>query len=233
MRVICNVEKIAQMKIRKKIYYVGGMISLIFIPIIFWFYTKPTVDELNLRVIDLGLPYKIKKGEKAPEFAILPIEGYSYKTINLPTNFDEKIEKKFQKKIENLQKENIDKTGIKFQLSDNNNYNDLVRLINLMQKTNQDRFGLDTEKTNAFYVIHRKQELNNENDFVLCGGVIFDYIDQNDYDYKHSNFIQKAIKYSPKQTYYLVFGFLILVYASLNRMLKFNKKTLQITRVWQ
>lgn len=200
------------------------MISLIFIPIIFWFSTKPTLDQLNLRVLGLGLPYKAKKGEKASDFATIPIDGYEYQTINLPTNFDKKTENEYINIIKKLQKQNIDKTGIKFQLSDNNSYNDLVRLINLMLKTEQDFWGLDTEKTNAFYVVHRKFEYNNKDNFVLCGGVIFDYIDQKDYDYKHSSFLEKIIKYSPKETYYLLFGFLVLVYTSINRLIRFNKK---------
>ena len=207
------------------------MISLIIVPIIFWISVKPSYDELNLRVIDLGLPYKAKKGEKAPEFAVIPIEGYKYQTINLPTNFDKKTEKEYFTKIKELQKKNIDKTGIKFQLSNENNYNDLVRLINLMQKTKQDRFGVDTGETNAFYVVHRKMEMENGNDFVICGGVVGReyYIDQNDYDFKNSNLIQRVIKYSPKEFYYMLFGFLLLVYTSINRVLKFNKETLQPT----
>ena len=200
------------------------MISLIFIPIIFWNSAKPTLDELNLRVIDLGLPYKTKKGEKATDYNTIPIDGYKYQTINIPNNFDEKTEKEYFNKIKKIQKQNIDKTGIKFQLSANNNFNDLVRLINLMQKTEQDFWGLDTEKANAFYVVHRKFEYSNEDDFVICGGVIFDYIDQKDYDLKHLNFFQKVVNHSPKESYYLIFGFLILVYVSVSRMLKFKKK---------
>jgi len=200
------------------------MISLIFIPIIFWFSAQPTLDELNLRVIDLGLPAKPKIGEKALEYAVIPIDGYKYETIKLPSNFSKETENEYVNKVLQLQKQNIDKTGIKFQLSDTNNYNDLVRLINLMLKTKQDFWGLDTEKTNAFYVVHRKFDYNNEDDFVVCGGVIFDYIDQNDYDFKHANFLTRIIKYSPKESYYLILGFLVLTYMSMNRLIKFNKK---------
>lgn len=98
------------------------MISLIFIPIIFWFSAQPTLDELNLRVLDLGLPVKPKIGEKAPEYAVIPIDGYNYETIILPNNFSKEREDEFKNKILQLQNQNIDKTGIKFQLSDTNNY---------------------------------------------------------------------------------------------------------------
>lgn len=207
----------------KKIRYIGGMISLIFIPIIFWFSTKSTLEKLNLRVLDLGLPYKSKKGEKVPENFTIPIEGYKYQTINLPNNFDEKIEKEYFNKIKKLQKVNVDKTGIKFQLSDKNNYNDLVRIINLMLKTKQDFWGLDTEKTNAFYVIHRKFEYSNEEGCLLCNDLIVEYIDQTDSNNKYSTILKKLIIHSPKEIYYLLLGFLFLVYTSVNRLIKFNK----------
>ena len=218
------------MKTHKKIYYVGGMISLIFIPIIFWIYAKPKYDDLNLRVIDLGLPYKLKKGEKASEHIMIPIKGYKYTIVNVPKNFNNETEKIYLTQIEKIIDKNTDKTGIKFQFSDDNTYGDLVKLINLMQKAKQDIFGLDTESTNSFYMVHRKVDYNDKNDFVFCGGVVGrEYLDKNDYDYKNSNYFQKVFKYSPKETYYLILGYLILVYISLTRLIQFNKKTLQVT----
>ncbi len=211
------------MRKRKKIYYFGGMISLIFIPIIFWFSAQPTLNELNLRVLDIGLPYKVKADEMASNYAIIPIEEYKYETINLPSNFSEEIENSYVNKVLQIQKQNIDKTGIKFQLTDSNNYNDIVRLINLMLKTRQDFWGLDTENTNAFYVLHNKIDYSNDVDFVVCGGVIQDYIDMNEYDFKNANFLTRIIKYSPKESYYLILGFLVLTYMSVNRLIKFNK----------
>ena len=206
------------------------MISLIFIPFLFWIYSKPIVEELNYRVIDLGLPFKPKKGEKAPEYAVIPIEGYNYKTIKVPSNFNEKIETEFINQVKKLQKENIDKTGIKFQLSDKNSYNDFVKLLNIMHKTKQDMYGLDTESENSLYVVHRKfEKSDNFEDFVLCGGVIYDYENQDDSFYQNFNAFQKVIKNSPKEVYLLIVGFLILVWMSINRLKKINKKPLQIT----
>lgn len=221
-------KKLYKMKVHKKIYYVGGIISLIFIPIIFWIYAKPIYDNFNLRVIDLGLPAKAKKGKKLSEYIIIPMEGYNYQTIKLPQNFDEKTENNYFALIKKLQKNNIDKTGIKFQLSDKNNFNDLVRLLNLMQKTEQDVYGLDIDKTNAFYVVHQKKTNSLlKDDVVRCGNVIGrEYSDQNDYDFKHSNIIQKTLRYSPKEIIYLIAGFLILTYSSISRLLKFNRGTM-------
>lgn len=223
--------KLRKMKTHKKIYYIGGMISLILIPVLFWIYAKPTYDNLNLRVLDLGLPYKAKKGEKAQEFIVIPIEGYKYDVVNVPQNFNTETEKKYIKLIESVRRRDIDQTGIKFQLSDDNSYGDVVKLVNLMLKTNQDFWGFDTEKTNAFYFVHKKFEYKKENDFVICGGVIgLDYLDKKDYDYKHANFFQKILKFSPKEIYFLILGYLILVFISLKNLIRFEKKTLQATR---
>ena len=55
--------------------------------------------------------------------------------------------------IIDIQKENIDKTGIKFQFTDENTYQDLIRLLDLMEISNQSHYVLDIEDDN-FYVIH-------------------------------------------------------------------------------
>ena len=206
------------------------MISLIFIPILLWIYSKPNIEKLNYRVIDLGLPYKPKNGEKAPEYAVIPIKGYNYKTIHVPSNLSEKNEAEYINQIEKLQEENIDKTGIKFQLSDENSYNDLVKLLNIMHKTKQEMYGLDTDSENALYVVHRKfEEANDQLDYVICGGVINDYPAEDNYFYQKYDSIITLIKSSSKEVYYLIFGFIILVCMSINRLQKFKKKTLQIT----
>ena len=80
------------------------MISLICVPFLFWILSKPTVENLNLRVLDLGLPYKLKKGE-TENLNRIPIDGWNYETINLPQNFDEKNEKIYSEKIKKLQTE--------------------------------------------------------------------------------------------------------------------------------
>jgi hypothetical protein len=53
------------MKLRK-IYYVPGLISAIFIPLLFWFYGNQKLQEPIPNVIDIGLPakHKIQKNAK-------------------------------------------------------------------------------------------------------------------------------------------------------------------------
>ncbi len=145
------------------------MISLIFIPILFWIYAKPTYDRLNLRAINFGLPYKIKKGEQMSLDSMIPIKDYQYKTVIVPKSFDKTAEQSYLALIEKNKTQNIDKTGIKFQLSDDNSYTDLVKLIDIMEKTNQDRYGLDTGSTNAFYYIYKTE--NNPHIAPICGNI--------------------------------------------------------------
>ncbi|MFP7657391.1 hypothetical protein [Chryseobacterium proteolyticum] len=48
----------------KRIYYFPGLISAIIIPLLFWYYGSRKFEEINLNVLDVGLPAKIKHGEK-------------------------------------------------------------------------------------------------------------------------------------------------------------------------
>jgi len=204
------------MRNHKKIFYVSGMISLIFIPLIFLYYAIPTSNKMNLRVVDIGLPYKLKKGEKESDFkyAIIPTEGWNYKQITIQPNINLQNEKYYFELIKKLHKDNIDKTGLQFKFQDNSTYGDFVKIINLMNKAKQDTWGLDTEKTNSLYVVHFKLDPNENllsNDTFSC--VV--YTNMNDYNSGNSSFIKKLIYYSPKQSIYLLFGYLMLLYCAM------------------
>ena len=202
------------MKRRKKIYYVSGMISLIFVPLLFWIYSKPTVERLNLRVLDLGLPVKVKKGEKNSKNAIIPMDGWNYKSVNVKPTFGKNDESYFKSLIEKMKRENIEKSGIKFKFNNENTYGDLVKILNLMLKTNQEVYGLDLDKTNSLYVLYQNPNLINEYP-IYNDTYDYEYGSQTEYDYQNSSFWKKLIEFSPKQTYYLIFGYLILLYFSM------------------
>ncbi|WP_404985825.1 hypothetical protein ACI513_01420 [Chryseobacterium sp. M5] len=203
------------MRKHKKIYYVAGIISALLVPLLFLYYANPVYNQMNRRVIDIGLPYKAKKGEKVPEFAKIPIDGWNYKTINVNPGFDEKTEENFIKEINQLKENDIDKTGIRFQLSDKNVYADIVGLLNVMLKTKQERYGLDMEGTNSLYVLYKKPL--EYTDVFGCGGGDVGYLSIDEYNYDNANFWNKLIHYSPKGSYYLIFGFLILIYCAMLR----------------
>ena len=198
------------MKKQKKIFYVSGIISLLFIAPLFWYFSKPTLAIMNLRVMDIGLPYKVKKGEKPSEFSQIPMEGWNYKPINIPVNFDKETEKKFIEVVTILQNDKIEKNGIKFQFSNQNSYADFVNMLNIMLKTKQEFYGIDMEKTNSMYVLYMKPNLEVN----YFGGDTV-YVDMDDYYYNKSTFYEKLIKYSPKESFYLIFGYLILVYCAI------------------
>ena len=166
------------MKKHKKIFYVSGIISLIFIAPLFWFLAQPTLTEMNLRVLDIGLPYKAKVGEKVPEYSQIPVEGWNYKPINIPINFDKKTEKKFIGFVNKLQNDKIEKCGIKFQFSNQNSYADFVNMLNIMLKTKQEFYGIDLEKTNSMYVLYMKPNLEQN----YYGGDVV-YVDMDEYYY--------------------------------------------------
>ena len=220
----CNfseVLKIREMRKHKKIHYVAGMISALLIPLLFLYYATPVYYQMSMRVLDIGLPYKAKKGEKISEYTHIPKEGWNYKTIKVKPGFDKKNEENFIKEINQLTLNNIDKTGIRFQLSDKNVYADLIGLINMMLKTKQEMYGLDMEETNSFYVLYER--LEKEPNIFGCGGGEMSYLNLDQYNYAHSDFWNKLIHYSPKGSYYLIFGFLMLIYCAMLRpKLSFN-----------
>ncbi|MNU13322.1 hypothetical protein D3C71_13600 [compost metagenome] len=203
------------MRKHKKIYYVAGIISALLVPLLFLYYATPVYYQMSMRAIDIGLPYKAKKGEKIPEYTQIPKEGWSYKTINVKPGFDAITEENFIKEINQLKENDIDKTGIRFQLSDKNVYADIVGLLNVMLKTKQERYGLDMEGTNSLYVLYKKPL--EYTDVFGCGGGDVGYLSIDEYNYDNANFWNKLIHYSPKESYYLIFGFLMLIYCAMLR----------------
>ena len=201
------------MKKHKKIFYVSGLISLLFISPLFWYFSKPTLEKMNLRVMDIGLPYKAKNGEKAPEYSQIPMEGWNYKAINIPINFNKETEMKFIGVINKLQNDKIEKSGIKFQFSNQNSYKDLVNLLNIFLKTKQEHYGIDMEKTNSLSHLYFPPPKKDE--YFLDNDQGFTYLNQKEYEYQHSSYWQKFINFSPKESFYLIFSFLIFLYCSI------------------
>jgi len=209
------------MRKHKKIYYVAGIISTLLVPLLFLYYATPVYYQMSMRVLDVGLPYKAKKGEKIPEYAIIPTEGWNFKKIDVKPNFDKKTEESFIKEINQLKENNVDQTGIRFQLSDKNVYADIIGLLNIMLKTKQERYGLDMEGTNSLYVLYKKPL--EYTDVFGCGGGDAGYLSIDEYNYDNANFWNRLIYYSPKESYYLIFGFLMLIYCAMLRpKLSFN-----------
>ena len=190
------------------------MISLIFIPILFWYFGSATLKGMEVRVLDFGLRAKEKEGQPVPEYYRIAMEDWTYKPVNVPPNFGTKEEQNFENLIRLMVSQNVAKSGIQFKFTDQNSYGDLVKILNLMLKTNQEVYGLDLDDTNSFYLLHKKQL--PQYDIDRCGtGYDLLYMNQAEYDYAHSSFWTKIIKYSNNEIYLLIVGFLILIVVSL------------------
>ena len=190
------------------------MISLIFIPILFWYFGSATLKGMEVRVLDFGLRAKEKEGQPVPEYYRIAMEDWTYEPVNVPPNFEIKEEQNFENLIRLMVSQNVAKSGIQFKFTDQNSYGDLVKILNLMLKTNQDVYGLDLDDTNSFYLLHKKQL--PQFDIYRCGtGYDLLYMNQAEYDFTHSSFWTKIIKYSNNEIYLLITGFLILIVVSL------------------
>jgi len=146
----------------KRIYYVPGMFSLLAIPLVFAFYASDYLKENDYRVVSLNMPPKDFFQTEEWEF----YKDFEYKDVTVPVNFSNDVENQFYNLIKELQKENIDKTGIKFQLSDANTYDDIIKLLDLMEITEQGRYLINFND-NSFYVLHIKKEGNSGMDDIL------------------------------------------------------------------
>lgn len=108
------------------------------------------INNQNQNFLKLYLPPK-------DYFEILPEYNYrvlvKYETIDFPVNFTIEQEKYFKAAILKLQEENIQKTSLKILLTDSHTYNDLIRLLNLMEITEQPQYFWHLED-NYFYVVN-------------------------------------------------------------------------------
>ena len=203
------------MKKSKKIIYVSGMISAVLVPVIFLFFAIPAYKQINVSVLDLGLPARESANYKIPEEYKFPSpeKGWKYQTIKLPINFSENDEQKYYNLVKELQDKKYDKIGIRFQFNNENTYNDFVKLINLMLKTKQDSYGFRSED-NSFYVVKFKQIEEFKS---WCGtNSSMNYIDGDEWNERNKlgNFGYFLSKL-PKESFYIIFGYLILIYSAM------------------
>ena len=191
------------------------MISAVLVPVIFLFFAIPAYKQINVSVLDLGLPARESANYKIPEEYKFPSpeKGWKYQTIKLPINFSENDEQKYYNLVKELQDKKYDKIGIRFQFNNENTYNDFVKLINLMLKTKQDSYGFRSED-NSFYVVKFKQIEEFKS---WCGtNSSMNYIDGDEWNERNKlgNFGYFLSKL-PKESFYIIFGYLILIYSAM------------------
>jgi len=165
-------------------------------------------------VIDLGLPAKVKKGEKNSLNTFEPYRKWNYKKIIVQPNTALQNQQYYVSELQQLQARNEKETGIEFVIGDKNNYQDFIALIDVMKLAKQETYGVDVEKTNHFFAVHMYKDPNAIERESICGGVV-----GGEYNKEKIalNFLKPEtfIDHIPQQTYYIIFGFLLFLNISM------------------
>ena len=199
----------------RKIYYVPGLISAIFIPLLFWFYGSQNLKEPTPNVMDFGLSKKLEPNEKITGMDFEYYRNWNYKKIVVQPNTARKNSKYYVSELKKLQTRNRKETGIEFIINDKNSYDDFISILNDFEKAQQQQFGLDIDKTGHLFAVHIYNDSNVKNieNFSVCGGFIYK-------EYELSLFEKITYQFSefgklPKQAFYIIFGYLILLNISI------------------
>ena len=200
----------------QKIYYVPGLISAILIPLLFWFYGNRKLQEPNPNVMDFGLSKKLEPNEKITGMDFEYYRNWNYKKIVVQPNTARKNSNYYVSEIKKLQKRNQKNTGIEFIIGNDNSYDDFISILNDFEKAKQYQFGLDLDKTVHLFAVHIYEDPNAkelEYECLLFNDVIVEY-------YEPSLFEKITYQFSefgklPKPTYYIIFGYLILLNVSI------------------
>ncbi|KQM38297.1 hypothetical protein ASE55_14330 [Chryseobacterium sp. Leaf201] len=166
-------------------------------------------------MIDLGIYAKIRKGMKNSIASFEPFRNWNYKKIIVQPNSALRNQQYYVSELKKLQARNEKETGIEFVIGDKNNYQDFIALIDAMKLANQETYGVDAEKTHHFFAVHMCKNPNEKTTpDTVCGRVI-----EGEY-YKEKASLnlfkpEAFINHIPKQSYYVIFGFLLFLNISM------------------
>ncbi|HCA07032.1 hypothetical protein [Chryseobacterium sp.] len=209
----------------KKIYYLPGLISAVLIPVLFWYYGNQRVLP-QYTVIDLGLPAKHRYNPDIDN-SFEPYRNWNYKKIVVKPNTALQNQKYYASELKKLQERNEKETGIEFIIDDRNNYQDFIALIDAMKLAGQDSYGVDMEKTNHFFALHFFKDVNvvEKSHRIKCGTDDATVVYRIDDNYKGVEKLKYLLDL-PKQSYYIIFSFLLFLNISMFSI----KENLQIQR---
>ncbi|AZA93146.1 Uncharacterised protein [Chryseobacterium nakagawai] len=200
----------------KKIYYFPGLISAVLIPILFWYYGSQKFEEINVSVMDIGLPAKIRDSNDTSYFTFESLRNWDYKKINIASGTAKENSKLYVSELKNLQKRNDKETGIEFILDQNNTYGDFVSLLNDMSIAKQATYALDLEKTGHLFATVEYKDPNRtapEFECLLCNDNIS--IPGKAYAPNLFDKMQQLYTGIPKDVYSFIFGFLLFLNISM------------------
>lgn len=203
----------------KKIYYYPGLISALIVPVLFWYYINPYIDNTAYNIVDFGLPAKFHD-DKEPGFGSFePLRNWDYKKIKVDPSKAKENSKFYISEIKALQKRNEKDTGVEFILDHNNTYGDFVSLLNDMAIAKQETYALDLEKTGHLFAtvnyIDPKAEKSEEMDCLLCHDVIYNFVDVKPNFKQYYLSIFQNLSNLTKGAYYIIFGFLLFLNISM------------------
>ena len=204
----------------KKIYYFPGLISALIIPVLFWYYGNQKFEEINVSVIDIGLPAKEREGDKNTFASFEPYRNWNYRKVKVAPGAAEQNSKLYVSELKNLQKKNEKESGIEFILGQNNTYGDFVSVLNDHHIAMQEQYTVDLEKTGHIFTVYSYVDPNAqplEYECLLCNDTI-------DWGPAETVNIFESTRYGKifnlfttvsKETSYLIFGFLIFLNISM------------------
>jgi hypothetical protein len=208
-----------------KIYYLPGLISALLVPVLFYFVFQPKLQQMekNSRVMDIKLGFlEPKIRQPNDEFRdYIPTKDWTYQTVAVPPQ-DPMFRQKANAMVDELYRNNVEKTGIRFKLSAQNTYADFVALLDLFQAidglgTKHKKWFL-TYSTDGkdFYVLNFQRVYNEEalltNDTIDDGTMVFTPAESEYWRVHALGYYYEFIRYSPQASFYLFFGFLLFLY---------------------
>lgn len=190
------------------------MISAVLIPILFWYYGNQRVQP-QYTVLEIALPYKKAYSAEADN-TFEPFRNWNYQKIVVKPNTAFQNQKFYVSELKKLQERNEKETGIEFIIDDRNNYQDFIALINAMKLAGQDSYGVDMEKTNHFFALHFFKDANivEKSHRIKCGTDDATVVYRMDDDYKGVEKLKYLLDL-PKQSYYIIFSFLLFLNISM------------------
>lgn len=203
----------------KKIYYIPGLISAVLIPILFWYYGNQKFEQINISVIDIGLPIKLDKNKKNYDYTFESIRNWNYKKIKVAPGRADQESKSYVSELKNLQKRNVKESGIEFILGQHNTYGDFVSILNDLHIARQEEYAIDMDKTGSIFAVYSYKDPNAkqpEYECLLCNDTID--LTASSVDTFESPIYGKifnAFTSFPKEACYMIFGFLLFLNISM------------------
>lgn len=202
------------MIVRKKMYYVPGLISALLIPILFWYFGNRKLQEPIPNVMDIGLPVKIDSSDKWNDtYSFEALRNWNYRKIVVEPNTAKLNSNYYVSEIKKMQKRNVKNSGIEFILDNNNSYGDFASILNDLHIAKHDWYAFDIEKTgHLFALVNYKNPNANEIEYecLLCNDTIY-----NEYKPSFLDNSQFYLQQLPAEAFYLIFGFLIFLNISM------------------